>query len=157
LKGQGNEKDIDINSGSWHGFDSKDPKTTIDQYVKKRVMEYRHQFNNIEIAGGRRGDMIRVEIEDDEIIGFERHWREIIGPVGAEKRVISARQALEVAIKNLPKSITSAHEYIISSAELFYYGLPSEQEQQYLIPAWGIQVGGSAWLYVNAFTGEFLK
>jgi len=41
--------------------------------------------------------------------------------------------------------------------QLFYYGLPSEEEFQYLTPAWGFRINGRRWVYVDAFMGEFLR
>ncbi|MHC4333918.1 MAG: hypothetical protein ACYSUV_09220, partial [Planctomycetota bacterium] len=61
----------------------------------------------------------------------------------------------EIALGNLPVFVVD-EPYVITEIKLFYYGLPSEQEEQYLTPAWGVRVYNSAWIYVDAFTGEIL-
>ncbi len=139
-------------------FDPHDATKPQNEYIKRQITEFRHRINGIEIVGGCRGDRISVAIENDEVVDFKRHWRTIDGPVGGKQQVISAGDALGVAVENIPKVILFPHDegYSITKIKLFYYGLPSEEEQQYLTPAWGFRVGKLLWVYVNAFTGEFL-
>jgi len=63
-----------------------------------------------------------------------------------------------VLIENIPKiCVRPTGGIVITAIRLFYYGQPSEQEYQYLTPAWGFRVNGRRWVYVDAFTGEFLE
>ncbi|MDH4238952.1 MAG: SBBP repeat-containing protein, partial [Phycisphaerae bacterium] len=139
-------------------FDLDDATKPQNEYIKSQITEYRHRINGIEIVGGCRGDRISVAVEDNEVVDFKRHWRTIAGPVGGKQQVISAGDALGVAVENIPKVILFPRDkgYSITKIELFYYGLPSEEEEQYLTPAWGFRVSGFLWVYVDAFTGEFL-
>ncbi|MHC5059957.1 MAG: hypothetical protein ACYTFK_02580 [Planctomycetota bacterium] len=138
--------------------DSLDPVGTQREYVRKGFFEYRHKVNGIEVVGGNRGDSIFVTIADGDVVGFNRHWRDIVGPVGAAQEVISASDALDVAVENIPNVMLGGiGGYSITDAKLFYYGLPSEPSNQFLTPVWGFELNKCVWVYVNAFTGEFLK
>lgn len=141
-------------------FDMKDPSKSGDEYTRRIFFEYTHSFKGIEIVGGVRGDSILVGVEDDQVARFDRHWRNVIGPVGTPRQVIPAREALAVALENIHRVImtpkASQYKVPITKIKLFYYGLPSEEDEQNLIPAWGIRVEKNKWVYVNAFTGEFL-
>jgi regulatory protein YycI of two-component signal transduction system YycFG len=136
-------------------YDAADPQNTRDEYVKKSIMKYGHEFNGIPIVGGARGDDISVAIENDEVVGFKRHWRTVVGTQDSGQAVIPAGQALDVVAENLPKLIPLPR-YRIGSIRLFYYGLPSEADVQYLRPVWGFKVTASLWVYVDAYTGEFI-
>ncbi|MBN1185866.1 MAG: hypothetical protein JXB49_26535 [Bacteroidales bacterium] len=139
-------------------YDSKDFEGTKREYVNKGIFEYRHKVNGIEVVGGNRGDSIFVTVKGQDVVSYKRHWRDIIGPVGASQKVIPASDALEIAVKNIPNvMLDGLSGYSITNAKLFYYGLPSEQKNQYLTPAWGFQLNKRLWVYVDAFTGEFLK
>ena len=71
--------------------------------------------------------------------------------------MISAQDALKVAAAEIPKRVLGgSRQYSITEIKLFYHGFPSEQEIQELTPAWGFEVDGTLWFYVDAFTGEFL-
>ena len=139
-------------------YDALDPHNTAEGFVHSTFVEYGHSFNGIDIAAGGRGDRIRAQIRANKVIGLNRHWREIVGATGPSQQVISAGDALGVAVENIPKVILFPRDkgYSITKIKLFYYGLPSEEEGQYLTPAWGFRVGEFLWVYVNAFTGEFL-
>lgn len=130
-----------------------------NEYVKRGFLEYRHKINGIEVAGGNRGDSIFVTVAGDQVVGFNRHWRSIVGPTGSPQQVISAEDALDIAVDNIPNVILGAEivGYSITEIKLFYYGLPSEAKNQSLTPAWGVQLNKMLWVYVDAFTGEFLK
>lgn len=140
-------------------YDAMDPANTRTTHIKKALLEYRHKINGIEIVGDNRGDSIFVTFSDDQIIGLNRHWRNIVGPTGTAQEVISADDALDVAIENIPRVIILPPDesYAITEIDLFYYGLPSEAKDQTLTPAWGFQVNGRLWVYVDAFTAEFLR
>jgi len=140
-------------------YDAADPESTLTKYVKKAFFEYRRKINGIEVVGGNRGDCIRVGLARDEVVDFKRYWRTIVGPIGEEQQVIAAEDALDVAVENIPKVIPGAGVagYSVTKIKLFYHGLPSAAANQFLTPTWGFQINGSLWVYVNAFTAEFLK
>lgn len=160
-RGGGMPADADVvlvRKGMISTCDSLDPVGTQIEYVRKGFFEYRHKVNGIEVVGGNRGDSILVTVADEDIVGFNRHWRDIVGPVGTPQEVISASDALDVAVENIPNVMLGGiGGYSITDIKLFYYGLPSEPSNQFLTPVWGFELNKSTWVYVNAFTGEFLK
>jgi len=139
-------------------YDAKDPEHTRQIFVRKTFLEYGHKVNGIEIARGACGDSILVGLEGDEVVRMNRHWRSVDGPIGESQQVIPASKALAVAVENIPKVVfVPPTGYSIDKIQLFYYGLPSEDGVQELAPAWGFLVDETLWVYVDAFTGEFLK
>ena len=139
-------------------YDAKDPEHTRQTFVRKTFLEYGHKVNGTEIARGARGDSILVGLEGDEVVRMNRHWRSVDGPTGESQQVIPASKALAVAVENIPKVVfVPPTGYSIDRIQLFYYGLPSEDGVQELTPAWGFLVARTLWVYVDAFTGEFLK
>lgn len=136
-------------------YDALDTDKPRNKYVKKAFFEYTHSVNGIQIVGGNRGDSIFVTLEDDQVVGLNRHWRDVVGDSDISQHVISAGEALGIAVENIP-IYPDAQGYKITKIKLFYYGLPSKKDDQSLTPAWGIQVNHWLWVYVDAFTGEFL-
>ncbi|MBN2019515.1 MAG: right-handed parallel beta-helix repeat-containing protein [Sedimentisphaerales bacterium] len=136
------------------------PENTWNEYVEKAFFEYGHKVDGIRVTGGNRGDSICVGVAGNQVVSLNRHWRNIVGPIGGslQQQVISASDALDVAVENVPRVIILPLDggYAITEIKLFYHGLPSEEEQQYLTPAWGFKVNNSLWVYVDAFTGQFL-
>jgi len=135
-------------------YNASEPEETWRQYVKKYFFEYNHSIGSMDVVG----DRILVGIERDRVVWFDRHWRTIVGPVGDAMQVISAEDVLDVAIENIPGVFLQASGgYAITDIKLFYYGPPSEDVYQYLVPAWGFEVNGRSHVYVDAFSGEFLR
>jgi hypothetical protein len=130
-----------------------------NEYVTRGFLEYRHKINGIEVAGGNRGDSIFVTVADGQVVGFNRHWRSVVGPTGNPQQVISAKDAVDIAVDNIPSVILGAENvgYAVTEIKLFYYGLPSDAQNQSLTPAWGLQLNKMLWVYVDALTGEFLE
>jgi len=138
-------------------FDLADPKATLKVHVQKAFFEYGHTVNGIPVVGGARGDSVLVGVAGDEVVRMHRQWRGVLGPAGAASPVIPALQAMGTALTNIPKVIfVRPAGYSITKIQLFYHGLPSEDAVQELTPAWGFQVDNALWVYVDAFTGEFL-
>ena len=140
-------------------YDALDPANTQSQYVKKGLLEYRHKINGIQVAGGNRGDSILVIVAGDEVTGVNHHWREFQKNIGKPQMVISAQDALATAVANIPREIPGAEVtgYSITDIKLFYYGRPSPAPTHTLVPAWSFEVNQSLRVYVDAFTGEFLR
>jgi len=139
-------------------YDADDPIESRQSHVRKVFLEYGHSIDGIPVAGGNRGDSIFVELNGDEVVAFNRHWRDVAGATGSAQQVISAQDALGAAVEAIPKAMPGADDvgYSITAIKLFYHGLPSEARNQTLTPAWGFLVNQSLWVYVDAFTGEFL-
>lgn len=139
-------------------YDAEAPEATVEAHVHTMFVEYGHSYNGIDIVTGGRGDQIRVAIAEDRVVDVIRYWREIEGPAGPADQVISAADALETAIDNIRKVIALPPEKDcrITNIRLFYYGLPSPDAVHVLTPAWGFEVENTLWVYVDAFTGEFL-
>lgn len=139
-------------------YDALDPVNTRNAYIKKAFFEYGHEIDGIEVVGDNCGDSIFISIEGDQVVGLNRHWRNIVGPTGSAQQVISAGDALDIAVENIPRVIIIPPDgsYGITEIKLFYYGTPSEAKDRSLIPAWGFQINASLWVYVDAFTGKFL-
>jgi hypothetical protein len=74
----------------------------------------------------------------------------------AAQQVIPANQALLVALENIPKIILG-RSFAITDIDLFYHGPATDQDVQEPTPAWGFEVAGQFRVYVDAFTGEFLR
>ena len=138
-------------------YEAGDREATWQERILKAYLEYRHKFNGVEIVGGRKGDSIRVGIQDDEVVTMDRHWRTIEGPAGESQSLIPAVEALAVAVENVPKVFLGPITgYSITEIKPFYHGAPSELDEQELVPAWGFCINGGHWVYVDALTGEFL-
>jgi len=136
-------------------YNQGDEESVIDEYVTRRIFEYCHKVNGIEVAGGRCGNSILVGIEGQDVSSLKRRWHNPVRTKGQNREVISARSALEIAIEALPVYVSN-DEYVITKITLRYVLGKSEDGSDILTPAWGFRVGRFTWVYVDAFTGQIV-
>lgn len=122
-------------------------------YVKRAIIEYRHKVDGIEIVG----DSISVTIENDQVVDYARNWHDMIAPDSNSQQTIDANEALITAVANIPHvMLVPDTGFTITDISLCYYITTDENECSMLIPVWRFEVGKKSWVYVNAFSGEFI-
>lgn len=124
---------------------------------------YKHAVEGILIDSPGGGDNIRVRVDGDGVIFYNRNWREPLSPQAAmHGKPLSAREALERALDD------SAHddlvkadlgpELLLQDARLVYVSGFRTERVRTLRPAWRFDFGrGQPVVYADARTGRVLK
>lgn len=97
---------------------------------------------------------LRVTLGNGELVHMLRSLRSIEGEEGPFT-VISARQAINVAVKNMQVCTQSSKRFYLLGVRLGYFALWPEVHQKLLEPVWEIRFQGHT-IYVNALTKEIM-
>jgi hypothetical protein len=129
---------------------------TGEQTVYGYLITYKHGYEGTQIAGVA-GDKIQVLVDNSGVSYFVRAWKEVVGKeTGTEKLTITAEEAIAKAKPHMESRFKTKDVPAVESAELIYWSKPFNVEQTTLVPAWKVSVGTHE-VYVDAFTGEYLK
>jgi len=107
-------------------------------------------------------DMLKVKIDSSGIVDYYRFWREPVGLVGEKRKVIAARQALDVVAENADRLLSKSgigDDFKIDKVELVWWSDGPWRHQKIAQPAWAFKVSAPerGEVYVDAFTGQLLK
>ena len=98
---------------------------------------------------------IRITIGDGSLVHMLRSLHQVDGELGMKAQVISAREALRVAVRNTQAYTECSTRFFVHSVRLGYLTLWPEVRQESLEPVWEIRFSGHT-VYVNAHSKEIM-
>ena len=142
-----------------------DPLTgdVTNESTRAYVVEYRHSFSGIPIAGVE-GDIISVVVgPGQDVINMRRTWRKVAAS-GKTVRVMDAAEALNGLAMGGERAAALSSTMNVTNVRLVYYAKKSSVSQSAMQPAWEFTLMGEetdepvspCLIYVDASTGKVL-
>jgi len=98
---------------------------------------------------------LRVRLGNGNLVHMLRSLHNVNGELTEKHKIISARDAIQVAARNLHMAAEVKSSYFVLGVRLGYFTLWPEVKQTALEPVWEVKLKGQT-IYVNALTTEIM-
>ena len=98
---------------------------------------------------------LRITLGNGDLVHMLRSLRSVDGELEPARNVISAREALRIAVRNMQTCTECSTRFFVHGVRLGYFTLWPEVTQETLEPVWEIRFSGHT-VYINAHSGEMM-
>ena len=116
---------------------SREGKQT-DATVNNAIVVYKRTTDGIQWIGP--GSRITAMIEGRDVVGFNRHWRQVIPGATRKVTLLSVEKALESMVEDLSSRLggntIEAGDIVLERAEFGYYAAGKRRLQRFLQPVY---------------------